>query len=181
LLLCVPFLSLFYVRSLNRSSDSKIMSSALETIQSASSLILPLARLVFEYYHQSADIFSTSRAFALILPDGSVVTWGNAGSGGDSSRVQAELKQGVDTIYSAYGAFAAKMQDGSVVTWGAARKGGDSSRVQAELKQGVDTIYSTFGGAFAAKMQDGSVVTWGRAGYGGDSSRVQAELKTKNL
>jgi hypothetical protein len=90
--------------------------------------------------------------------------------------VQAELKQGVDTIYSTYGAFAAVMKDGSVVTWGDSNYGGDSSLVQAELKQGVDTIYSNYG-AFAAKMQDGSVVTWGNPITGGDSSQVQAELK----
>jgi hypothetical protein len=40
------------------------------------------------------------------MRDGSVVTWGNAGRGGDNSAVETELKQGVDTIY------------GSVITWG---------------------------------------------------------------
>jgi hypothetical protein len=49
--------------------------------------------------------------------------------------VQAELKQGVDTIYSTRFAFAALMQDGGVVTWGDNARDGDSSRVQAELKQ----------------------------------------------
>jgi hypothetical protein len=49
------------------------------------------------------------------MRDGSVVTWGRADWGGDSSAVEAELKQGVDTIYSTYEAFAAKMKDGSVV------------------------------------------------------------------
>jgi hypothetical protein len=64
-----------------------------------------------------------------------VVTWGNPEYGGDSSAVQVELKQGVDTIYSNRYAFAALMQDRSVVTWGDADWGGDSSQVQAELKQ----------------------------------------------
>jgi hypothetical protein len=118
-------------------------------------------------------IYSTHYAFAAKMQDGSVVTWGSPMSGGDSSRVQAELKQkaelkqGVDTIYSTDDAFAALMQDGSVVTWGDPVNGGDSSGVQAELKQGVDTIYSTYY-AFAVKMQDGSVVTWGDAKYGGE-------------
>jgi hypothetical protein len=48
--------------------------------------------------------------------------------------VQAELKQGVDTIFSTRQAFAAKLLDGSVVTWGSAGGGGDSSSVQTELK-----------------------------------------------
>jgi hypothetical protein len=69
------------------------------------------------------------------MQDGSVVTWGDAKWGGDSSRVQAELKQDVDMIYSTENAFAAQMLDGRVVTWGSAYDGGDSSRVQAELKQ----------------------------------------------
>ena len=63
--------------------------------------------------------------------DGSVATWGDADCGGDSSIVQAELKQGMDTIYSTRCAFAAKMLDGSVVTWGAADYGGDSSTAPA--------------------------------------------------
>jgi hypothetical protein len=75
-------------------------------------------------------ICSTNSAFALVV-DRSVRTWGDADFGGDSSRVQAELKQGVDTVYSTFGAFAAKMQDGRVVTWGRADRGGDSSRIQA--------------------------------------------------
>ena len=63
-------------------------------------------------------IYSTVSAFAALMQDGSVVTWRDVSTGGDSSRVQAELMQhgGVDTIYSTSGAFAAKMQDGSVVT-----------------------------------------------------------------
>ena len=79
------------------------------------------------------------------MADGSVVTWGDAECGGDSSSVSAELKQqAVDTIYSTSDAFAAKMADGSVVTWGDAMRGGNSSSVSAELKQqAVDTIYST--------------------------------------
>ena len=66
-----------------------------------------------------------------------MVTWGRADRGGDSSAVQAELKQGVDTIYSTRYTFAAKMRDGSVVTWGHARSGGDSSAVQTELSNSL--------------------------------------------
>ena len=38
------------------------------------------------------QIQATQRAFAAILADGSVITWGNAGFGGDSSAVQHELR-----------------------------------------------------------------------------------------
>ena len=70
-----------------------------------------------------------NNAFAAKLADGRVVTWELAGSGGDSSFVQAQL-QSEDTIYSTGAAFADKLADGRVVTWGHAGSGGDSSAVQ---------------------------------------------------
>ena len=59
-------------------------------------------------------IFDT---FAAILADGSVVTWGDADGGGDSSAVGDQLK-GVQHIQATQRAFAAILEDGSVVTWG---------------------------------------------------------------
>ena len=52
-----------------------------------------------------------------ILDDGSVVAWGSAFHGGDSSAVQDQLKN-VQQIQASAGAFAAILDDGSVVTWG---------------------------------------------------------------
>ena len=105
-------------------------------------------------------IYSTSRAFAALKSDGSVVTWGNEIYNG-------ELKN-VDKIYSTNYAFAALKKDDSVVTWGLTSHGGDSSDVLAILTN-VDKIYST-NDAFAALKRDGSVVTWGNISSGGDSS-----------
>ena len=68
-------------------------------------------------------------AFAVVLGDGSVVAWGDARSGGDSSTVQDQLKN-VQQIQASQSAFAAILADGSVVTFGDARSGGDSSTVQ---------------------------------------------------
>ncbi|CAE8650193.1 unnamed protein product, partial [Polarella glacialis] len=115
-------------------------------------------------------------AFAALKGDGSVVTWGHAGYGGDSSAVQAQLQGDVPQIYSTVYAFAAVKSDGSLVTWGRAEYGGDSSAVQAQLQGDVHQIYSNFG-AFAVVKSDGSVVTWGDAEAGGDSSAVQAQLQ----
>ena len=39
------------------------------------------------------QIQASYRAFAAVLDDGSVVSWGNAASGGDSSTVQKELQK----------------------------------------------------------------------------------------
>ena len=71
-------------------------------------------------------------AFAAILGDGSVVSWGNALYGGDSSVVQHQLKN-VQGIQATDTAFAAMLFDGSFVTWGNANHGGDSSTVQDRL------------------------------------------------
>ena len=64
------------------------------------------------------EITSTSGAFAARRIDGSVVTWGQAGSGGDSSGVAASLTsaRNVQQVYATSGAFAAILGDGSLVT-----------------------------------------------------------------
>ena len=117
---------------------------------------------------RSVDICCTMRAFAAILTDGSVVTWG------DLLRDQMKHVQQIQATID--GSFAAILADGSVVSWGAADCGGDSSAVQDQLKN-VQQIQATRS-AFAAILADGSVVTWGHSGFGGDSSAVQDQLKT---
>ena len=57
-------------------------------------------------------------AFAAVKADGSVVTWGDADSGGDSRAVAAQLSGGVHIVVGNFEAFAALKVDGSVVTWG---------------------------------------------------------------
>ena len=113
-------------------------------------------------------------SFAAILGDGSVVTWGDADCGGDSSSVQDQLKN-VHEIQAANAAFAAILGDGSVVAWGTRRYGCDSSTVSHQLKH-VQQIQSS-SQASAAIPGDGSVITWGSAEYGDDSSSVQDQLK----
>ena len=71
-------------------------------------------------------------AYAAILGDGSVVTWGEASCGGDSTAVQNRLSN-VQQIHASRKAFAAILADGSVVAWGDAKYGGDSSAVQDQL------------------------------------------------
>ena len=119
-------------------------------------------------------ICSGNLCFAAILGDGSVVTWGSARCGGDSSSATEQLKN-VQHIQASDAAFAAILADGSVFTWGSADCGGDSSSVQDQLKN-VRQIQAT-DQAFAAILTDGSVVTWGCALYGGDSSSVEEQLK----
>ena len=124
------------------------------------------------------SIQASAHAFAAILGDGTVVTWGHTASGGDSTAVQDQLKN-VRQIQASTYAFAAIVGDGSVVTWGEADGGGDSNAVQHQLKnvQQIQATRGGFGGAFAAILGDGSVVTWGNVGAGGDSNAAQHQLK----
>ena len=93
------------------------------------------------------QIAATWYAFAAILDDGSVCTWGSANHGGDSSSVQGKLRQ-VKQIAATEYAFAAILDDGSVCTRGNADHGGDSSSMQGKLRQ-VKQIAATQA-AFAA-------------------------------
>ena len=121
------------------------------------------------------QLAATRKAFALWCHgDSTIVTWGHADNGGDSSAVRGQLK-GVQQIKGSQNAFAAILEDGSVVTWGAKEGGGDSSEVQDQLK-GVMQIQATQK-AFAGILADGSVVSWGNPREGGDSSAVQDQLK----
>eukprot|EP00435_Cladocopium_sp_Y103_P063372 s254_g25.t1 len=113
-------------------------------------------------------------AFAAILEDGSVMTWGQPECGGNSSAVSGQLKN-VQQVQATSAAFAAILSDGSVVTWGDDRHGSDSSAVQDQLRS-VQKVGSTWG-AFAGILSDGSVVTWGNPRSGGDSSHVRHQLK----
>ena len=96
---------------------------------------LSVHRLVFAFSNGLPQIAASRRgqAFALRTGWGSVVTWGDAESGGDSSGVAAQLSGGVQSVTGNVSPFAAAKSDGSVVTWGHAAYGGDSSDVAAEL------------------------------------------------
>eukprot|EP00439_Symbiodinium_sp_Y106_P003376 s6298_g1.t1 len=123
-------------------------------------------------------VCSTSRLLTkplLRFADGSVVTWGDARRGGDSTSVKHQL-QNVRHVQASCAAFAAIRADGSVVTWGDAMSGGGSSEVQGQL-QNVLHIQASHG-AFAAIRADRSVVSWGNCVYGGDSSAVKEQLHT---
>ncbi|MBM5818071.1 MAG: hypothetical protein FJ083_16305, partial [Cyanobacteria bacterium K_Offshore_surface_m2_239] len=65
-------------------------------------------------------------AFAAIKRDGSVVTWGDENTGGNSTAVAARLTSGVIRVFSTASAFAALKSDGSVVPWGDSLFGGDA-------------------------------------------------------
>ena len=129
-------------------------------------------------WHHTMGEWINESAFAALREDGSVVTWGNGLSGGDSSSVADKLNGTVDVVqvYSTTYAFAALREDGSVVTWGS-DWGGNSSAVANQLNGTIDVVQVfSSEGAFAALRKDGSVVTWGHYGFGGDSSAVADKI-----
>ena len=119
---------------------------------------------------------ATRNSFAALKSDGSVITWGDSSSGGNSSTVATLLGTNVVQIFSTGYAFAALKSDGSVITWGNSFYGGNSSTVASSLTSNVVKVFST-GFAFAALKSDGSVITWGDSFYGGNSLAVAANLK----
>ena len=62
-----------------------------------------------------------------------MITWGDAGEGGNSHGVREQLASDVQHIYSTFKAFAAVKSDGSVITWGYAGLGGNSDGVCEQL------------------------------------------------
>ncbi|CAE6946903.1 HERC2 [Symbiodinium sp. KB8] len=87
------------------------------------------------------QIQSTDKAFAAILADGSVVTWGDPDYGGDCSALEEQLVN-VQQIQASRRAFAAVLASGGVVTWGNPDLGGDSSKFQEQLRQGTGSLNS---------------------------------------
>ena len=72
---------------------------------------------VKERLKNAQQVQATRFAFAAILGDGSIVSWGSRAFGGDSCAVQNQLKN-VQQIQATESAFAAILRDGSVVSWG---------------------------------------------------------------
>ena len=120
------------------------------------------------------QIQASDAAFAAILGDATVVTWGEASAGGDSRAVQHQLKS-VRQLRASSLAFAAICSDGSVVTWGGSAFGGNSGAVQSRLKKVQQIQANRF--AFAAILADGSVVTWGDEDHGGNTRAVRGQLQ----
>ncbi|CAE7225905.1 unnamed protein product [Symbiodinium sp. CCMP2592] len=124
-------------------------------------------------------LFATNDAFAAVRSDGTVATWGDPTSGGNSDAVQ-HLLHDVQEIFATKAAFAALRSDGSVITWGSPMYGGNSSRVEHQLQGGVARVYAAEC-AFAAVRTDGSLVTWGYPRYGGCCEAVRHQLVAEAL
>ncbi len=104
------------------------------------------------------EITSNFGAYAALLNNGNVITWGHVESGGETRSISNDLTN-VVKIYATQFAFAALKRDGTVVTWGDKDYGGDASSVQSELNDVVSISASTT--RFAAIKKDSTAVIWG--------------------
>ena len=109
------------------------------------------------------SISATSYAFAALLSDGSVVTWGNPQYGGDSQHVRLHLASDVQSISATSYVFAAIKLDGSVVTWGGCPRNpenlpphpqGGWIRVVAGWAESLETIPKRWATANPEREQD---------------------------
>ncbi|CAE8651084.1 unnamed protein product, partial [Polarella glacialis] len=101
------------------------------------SLCQPLCQLTVVWMTEAVHKNSQhhGHAFAAVKSDGSVITWGSPDQGGDSSRVEDRLQEGVVQVVGNTYAFAAVKSDGSVITWGSNDYIGYSSRVEHRLQE----------------------------------------------
>lgn len=63
-----------------------------------------------------SKVIATDAAFAALLDDGSVVSWGDPDYGGDDAEVRDQLTDVVQ-LHAGYNMFLALRKDGSVVRW----------------------------------------------------------------
>jgi hypothetical protein len=124
------------------------------------------------------DVVFSTLAAAVLKEDGSVLTWGDAYFGGDSSSVAEHLKSGVSKVVMGKWAGAVLKEDGSVWTWGHGPAGGDSSEVAEHLRSGVKDVVmgNGNGGLAAALKEDGSVIGWGDVTFAGPDMSAASVL-----
>jgi alpha-tubulin suppressor-like RCC1 family protein len=126
------------------------------------------------------EIVASCGAFAALKDDGSVVAWGDAEMGSNTSVYADQLKKGVKTIYSADRAFCALKDDGMVVSWGyfVGNSAVSHADKKNELSKDVQTVVGNRN-AFAALTKDGAVIAWGSCESGaGMNILVTAQLRS---
>ena len=94
-------------------------------------------------------VVATYGSFVALKSDGSVIAWGDEGSGG---RAPEGLEEDVEEVVSTERAFAALKSDGSVIAWGNEDFGGRAPEGIEDVKEVVTTY-----GAFVSLKSDGSV------------------------
>ena len=127
--------------------------------------------LQIEIFKDVGQVAETDGAHAARRQNGSVIAWGDALKGGDTSVGSGgDLSSDVISITATGAPFDAIKKDGSVIAWGDAHRGGDVSVGSGgDLTSGVASI-AVNNNAFVALKDDGSIIAWGDGRKGGDVS-----------
>lgn len=133
----------------------------------AKSIIPNYGMFQYDIMDMDPTKFNSESAFAALLSDGSVVTWGDAYSGGDSSHVQTQLVNIKSISNSNFDFVAINDFNEIAASWGG------WIAPQTPSLSNVVSVEMNNGGGAAALLSDGTVETWGVASQGGDSSNVQ--------
>jgi hypothetical protein len=87
-----------------------------------------------------SSLASNTGAYAAVMTNGKVVSWGDGSYGGDYTLVPAALKTGplyATSVVAAYYAFAAITNDGAVHAWGDSNYGGSTAAVANQLNGSI--------------------------------------------
>jgi len=113
------------------------------------------------------DVFSTSRAFALLMDDMSLMCFGSVAYGGDCHRtdsghgVESQLVN-IVSVSATRSAFAALNTDGKIITWGVQAEGGGSTDyIDYWNNRGNFTRLYSSDTAFAAQSHE-ITISWGQ-------------------
>ncbi|MGI6587298.1 MAG: cadherin-like beta sandwich domain-containing protein [Peptococcia bacterium] len=132
------------------------------------------AAVTVEQAKAAGKRIATSRGHSLALKaDGSVVAWGDNGSG--QCTVPAEAQSGVVSIAAGRSYSLALKEDGTVVTWGWC-----SEEIPVSARSGVVDIVAGET-HFLALKADGSVVAWGNNGSGQCTVPAEAQSSVVSI
>ena len=106
------------------------------------------------------SVSSTRAAFAVLLQNGEILTWGDEESGGHVPKIKEPAIQ----LFATRAAFTALLRSGRVVSWGHGLLGGHNP-YQHLIKDTI-SVFAT-SGAFTAMTTDFKIHTWGGKDLGG--------------
>ena len=112
-------------------------------------------------------IAATDRAFAALISDGSIKTWGSTSYGGTDPGITS----GAVDVFSSYGAFVVRKSDGSLKVWGSTYYGGTDPGITNGAGKIIPNQY-----AFALLKPDGSVKVWGDSSKGGADPGLASDV-----
>lgn len=104
-------------------------------------------------------IVSTMSSFTALLDDGSIQSWGNLTTGGNTPSLPKNSK--VTTLAAGLSAFSALLDNGMVLCWGDLNQGGASPTLPPGTK--ATSLFSNEND-FAVVLSNGNIFSWGAHG-----------------